>query len=295
MCLQENLDDFVEPKANNCNDKAGKKRQRKEKHEPGLEKEIKKKKQDSVRDDLKKKSTEIKEMWDSITNNNNSGDLVANRPKKDDDDDDDELIIRLFRRRNKKSKLGKKPEEIAMQVERVMAILEIAVEDDLALNKEGKPAINKLMKLPLLNGALSKKQLQSEFLDHGLLNLLKNWLEPLPDGSLPSINIRRAILTILNDLCNLIDQQECRKEQLVKSGLGKVIMFLSKSDEETTFNKRLANDLVNRWGHIIYNKSTRYEEMFTQEEREEQHQVLLARQTRKLLRCPRQQKLEILR
>lgn len=45
-----------------------------------------------------------------------------------------------------------------------------------------------------------RKQLQQEFLDHGVLTLLKNWLEPLPDGSLPNINIRAAILKILNDV-----------------------------------------------------------------------------------------------
>lgn len=92
-----------------------------------------------------------------------------------------------------------------------------------------------------------RKQLQLEFLDHGVLTLLKNWLEPLPDGSLPNINIRAAVLRILNDVCigytliyfftllklsGLIfllalqfpidlDQYD-RKEQLKKSGLGKV-------------------------------------------------------------------------
>lgn len=100
----------------------------------------------------------------------------------------------------KKSKKEKDASEIAMQVEKVMATLEIAVEDDVELNKKGKPAITKLMKLPLLNESLSKKQLQATFLDHGVLNLLKNWLEPLPDGSLPNINIRAAVLTILNDV-----------------------------------------------------------------------------------------------
>ncbi|KAI8565017.1 hypothetical protein RHMOL_Rhmol03G0228000 [Rhododendron molle] len=37
-----------------------------------------------------------------------------------------------------------------------------------------------------------------------------------------------------------------KREQLKKSGLAKVIMFLSKSDEETT-NKKLAKDLVDKW------------------------------------------------
>ena len=92
---------------------------------------------------------------------------------------------------------------------------------------------------------LGRKQLQQEFLDHGVLTLLKNWLEPLPDGSLPNINIRAAVLRILFDVCigysifltllilsrlifvlalqipiNL--DQFGRREQLKKSGIGKV-------------------------------------------------------------------------
>ncbi|KAG7546965.1 Transcription factor IIS N-terminal [Arabidopsis suecica] len=261
-------DDFMEPE-DDFSDKVGKKRQRK-KNESVLEK-TKKQKQNSA---------EVQEMWDSITNDNNSKDgdkVVVKRPKKK--DEDAEEIAKLFSLRKKKSKGDKNAMEIAMQVEQVMANLEIAVEDDVILNREGKPAINKLMKLPLLNETLSKKPLQAEFLDHGVLNLLKNWLEPLPDGSLPNINIRTAILMILNDFRIDLDQ-DCRKEQLIKSGLGKVIMFLSKSDEETTPNRRLANDLINKWGRIIYNKSTRYDNMFSQEELEEQRQILLRRQTK---------------
>ncbi|CAH2078576.1 unnamed protein product [Thlaspi arvense] len=269
---EEDLDDFVEPSAI-YKDKVGKKRQRKEKDESA-------KKQDSVPDDDLENSTEIKEMWDSITNDKNPEDgdsVVANCPKKDDDD-----IVNLFRMRKKKNKEEKNAAEIAMQVEKVMAELEIAVEDDVELNKQGKPAITKLMKLPVLTGALSKKQLQAEFLDHGVLNLLKKWLEPLPDGSLPNINIRTAVLKTLDDLCIKLDQ-DCRREQLIKSGLGKVMMFLSKSDEETLLNRRLANDLINKWSHVIYNKSTRYENMYSQEEREE-HQEMLSRRHNKTAR-----------
>lgn len=80
-------------------------------------------------------------------------------------------------------------------------------------------------------------------------------------------------------------EQYDRREQLKKSGLGKVssilsrschdqyffsvivfvreyftiistclqvIMFLSKSDEETTSNRKLAKDLVDKWVNLIY-------------------------------------------
>ncbi|KFK42833.1 hypothetical protein AALP_AA1G045100, partial [Arabis alpina] len=263
------LDDFVEPTAN-VNDKT-----EKNKDESGLEKSKNKKKRRS--DD----SRDIQEMWDSITKKNakdGGGDKVkAKRHKKD------EEIDNLFRR--KKSKVVKTVQEIAEQVEKVMASLEIAVEDDVELNKKGKPAISKLIKLPLLNESLSKKKLQATFLDHGVLYLLKNWLEPLPDGSLPNINIRAAVLKILNDLLPVDIEQECRIEQMEKSGLGKVLMFLSKSDEETIPNKRLATELVNKWSRIIYNKSTRYDQMYSQEEIEENQQILLKRQN-KAARAP---------
>ncbi|KAK4490823.1 hypothetical protein RD792_001538 [Penstemon davidsonii] len=37
-------------------------------------------------------------------------------------------------------------------------------------------------------------------------------------------------------------EQQCRKEQLKNSGLGKVIMFFSKFDEETAANRKLAKE-----------------------------------------------------
>ncbi|GAV80744.1 Med26 domain-containing protein [Cephalotus follicularis] len=173
---------------------------------------------------------------------------------------EDDEIKELFKMGKKRKKNERSPAEIALLVENVMAELEVTAEEDAELNRQAKPAVNKLKKLPLLTEVLSKKQLQQEFLDHGVLTLLKNWLEPLPDGSLPNINIRAAILKILTDFPLDLEQYD-RREQLKKSGLGKVIMFLSKSDEETTSNRKLAKDLVDKWSRPIFNKSTRFEDM----------------------------------
>lgn len=233
---------------------------------------------------------EVKEMWDTIAGGDSEDDQEGARTVDDDnfiDDsgvdpaegygidhvqrspgdhpeaeevDEDEEIEQLFKMGKKKKKNEKSPAEIALLVENVMAELEVTAEEDAELNRQGKPAINKLKKLPLLTEVLSKKQLQQEFLDHGVLTLLKNWLEPLPDGSLPNINIRAAILKILNDFPIDLEQYD-RREQLKKSGLGKVIMFLSKSDEETTSNRKLAKELVDKWSRPIFNKSTRFEDM----------------------------------
>ncbi|KAK4400980.1 protein IWS11 [Sesamum angolense] len=154
-----------------------------------------------------------------------------------------------------KKKNEKSAAETALLVENVMAELKVVAEEDAELYRQGKPAINKLEKLSLLTDVLSKMQLHQEFLDHGGLTLLKNWLEPLPDGSLPDINIRTAVLKILNDFP--IDLQHSDRRGLLKrSGLGKVIMFLSMSAEETTVNQKLAKELVDKWSQPIYDDNS---------------------------------------
>ncbi|KAL5548992.1 hypothetical protein UlMin_004223 [Ulmus minor] len=170
----------------------------------------------------------------------------------------DNSYAQRYKMGKKRKKNEKSPVEIALLVDNVMAWLEVTNEVDVEFNRQGKPTDNKLKKLPLLTEVLSKKQLQKDFLDHGVLTLLKNWLEPLPDRSLPNINICSTILKILNDLLNIASIMQFpidleyydRREQLKKSGLGKVIMFLSKSDEETTSKRKLAKELVDKWGII---------------------------------------------
>ncbi|KAL0447721.1 UNVERIFIED_CONTAM: protein IWS11 [Sesamum latifolium] len=222
---------------------------------------------------------EMKEMWDTIAGGNSEDDQEGARTVDDEnfiDDsgvdpadrygsgnehspsrapqaEEDEEIKELFKGGRKKKKSEKSAAEIALLVENVMAELEVAAEEDAEFNRQGKPAINKLRKLSLLTDVLSKKQLQQEFLDHGVLTLLKNWLEPLPDGSLPNINIRAAVFKILNDFPIDLEQYD-RREQLKKSGLGKF-------DEETTANRKLAKELVDKWSRPIFNKSTRFEDM----------------------------------
>ncbi|KAE8703430.1 hypothetical protein F3Y22_tig00110469pilonHSYRG00033 [Hibiscus syriacus] len=189
------------------------------------------------------KSAEVNEMWEWV---NPEGLRTM-----DDDDFIDDSGVDLQTDMGVTMKQGRPAEEGDEDPE----IKDLFKMGRAELNRRGKPAINKLKKLPLLTEVLSKKQLQPEFLDHGVLTLLKNWLEPLPDGSLPNINIRAAILQILTDFPIDLEQHD-RREQLKE-----VIMFLSKSDEETTSNRKLAKELVDKWSRPIFNKSTRFEDM----------------------------------
>lgn len=252
----------------------------------GKEKKEKKRRRE-VQDDGER---EIQELWDTIAGGDSEDDQEGVRTVDDDnfiDDtgvdpadrygsdnerhspgryaqaeegEEDDEIERLFKGNKKKKKNDRPRADIGLIVEQFIAEFEVAAEEDANLNRQSKPAINKLVKLPLLIDVLSKKNLQQEFLDHGVLTLLKNWLEPLPDGSMPNMNIRSAVLKLLADFPIDLEQHD-RREQLKKSGLGKVIMFLSKSDEETTANRKLAKELVDKWSRPIFNKSTRFEDM----------------------------------
>ncbi|KAF1001765.1 hypothetical protein AG4045_002089 [Apium graveolens] len=145
-------------------------------------------------------------------------------------------ITNLFTRGKKKKKREKTAAEIALLVEEVMAELEFVARGcatEFRVKTCYKQTYEAAISYP------SPVKLQHEFLDHGILAVLKSWLEPLPDGSLPNINIRAAILKILAD----------------------VIMFLSRSEEETTSNRRIAKELVDNWSRSIFNKSTRFADM----------------------------------
>ncbi|KAH8936018.1 hypothetical protein BDL97_17G061700 [Sphagnum fallax] len=234
----------------------------------------------------KKGAKEMKEMWDSVAGNgddseedregvpddedknfiddegvpeneryisdgeqNSAGDAPQAEEAGEDDQDDDELT-KFFKGGKKRKKFEHTPEEIAMFVEQFMAKLDVAAETDADLNCASKPAIEKLKMLPELMHVLEKRQLQQEFLDRGVLSSLKNWLEPLPDGSLPNINIRTGILKLLTD----------------------VVMFLSRLPEETPINKKLARDLVDKWSRPLFQKSTRYEDLRSYDEERPQPQ-----------------------
>ncbi|KAG0587853.1 hypothetical protein KC19_2G196300 [Ceratodon purpureus] len=136
--------------------------------------------------------------------------------------------------------------------------LNVAAKMDEDLNRAMKPAIEKLKMLPEVWNVLHKHPLQIKFLDCGGLSSFVNWLVPLPDGSLPNTNVRTTVLTLLADFPIDVASNQ-RREQLKSSGIGKIVMALTRLPHETPANQKLARDLVNKWSRPLFDNSISYD------------------------------------
>ena len=114
----------------------------------------------------------------------------------------------------------------------------------------------KLYKLENIN-ELQKKilniQYQEKCIEMGLLTEIKVWLEPLPDNSLPNFKIKKILLDTLFNI------KYITKQNLLESGIGKIIHFYAKNTKENMQIRRMAKNLMNKWKGIII-QETRYDE-----------------------------------
>lgn len=130
--------------------------------------------------------------------------------------------------------------------------MNIAVQSDATDHKAGNPALAKLTLLPEAMELLNRQTLQGNIIDADsrILESVRFFLEPLePDGALPAHDIQREMITLLGRL-------PLDKDTLISSGLGKVIMFYTRSKKPETKVKRAAERLLGEWTRPLLKRSS---------------------------------------
>lgn len=126
-----------------------------------------------------------------------------------------------------------------------------AAELDEQANRDKHPATVKLKLLPKVMGALRKSSLWQSIVDNNLLEGVRRWLEPLPDKSLPALNIQKEFFGILPSL-------DIDTAVLKESKLGRIVMFYTKCKRVTPDVVRIADSLVFAWSRPIIKRSASY-------------------------------------
>lgn len=88
-------------------------------------------------------------------------------------------------------------------------------------------------------------------MDNNLLEGVRRWLEPLPDKSLPALNIQTFMFDQLTRL-------DIDTNVLKESGLGRIVLFYTKCKRVSTPIARLAEELVSAWSRPIIKRSASY-------------------------------------
>jgi transcription factor SPN1 len=144
-------------------------------------------------------------------------------------------------------------DEIDEQLAELKVKMERACRDDNAAREANQPAIHKLKLLSEVNAILNRNNVQHAVLDPdtNFLQHVKFFLEPLNDGSLPAYNIQRDLFTALTKL-------NVEKEALLSSGIGKVVLFYTRSKKPEPAIKRMAERLLGEWSRPILKRTDDY-------------------------------------
>jgi transcription factor SPN1 len=147
------------------------------------------------------------------------------------------------------------------QIRHVVELMKNAAGEDREANNQRRPAIQKTKMLETVRNILLRADYLEALIENDMMSAISEWLAPLPDKSLPALEIRTTLLKILSSFPNL------EPGVLKQSGLGKAVMLIFKHPKETRENKIMASKLIRNWSQPIFQISSDYSSV-TKEERE---------------------------
>ncbi|KAI1372478.1 hypothetical protein F4677DRAFT_432376 [Hypoxylon crocopeplum] len=174
-------------------------------------------------------------------------------------------------RRKKKDEVDLE-DELDERIADLKLRMENACQADNQAREAGQPALHKLKLLPEVMALLNRNNNQAAVVDPdtNFLQHVKFFLEPLNDGSLPAYNIQRDIFQAMTRL-------PIEKETLRSSGIGKVVLFYTKSKKPEVGIKRMAERLLGEWSRPILKRTDDYKKRHI-ETREFDYQAAKMRQ-----------------
>ena len=186
-------------------------------------------------------------------------DVVADAPQAEEAEEEEEDEVE--RRLQKRKARGRKRKELDPAEKQhicrsILSRMEAAYDADAEALKRDELSYHKLKLLGEVESVFSLKHMHETLLYEGCLNVLKSWLAPLPNWTLPVVKIRGAILRILK-LMN-IRAVDDKLDKLKSSGIGKVVMFLYKCSDETPDNKRICGEIIQAWSRPIFAQNDSY-------------------------------------
>lgn len=137
-------------------------------------------------------------------------------------------------------------EEIDAHAKNIAQQMRDAVNDDNKANAEGRPALHKLMLLDQVNRDLRKLSIQEKFLDIGGISMLGRWLEPLPDGTYPNVQVAKEILMTINSL--QIDSDNLQRSK----NLGFIVKQYALGCTGNLSLQVLAKQIVDKWSRMVF-------------------------------------------
>ena len=166
--------------------------------------------------------------------------------------DEDNPLMQALQKMQRNKRVAKKFTELEEECKPFLDKMKEAADEDEEAIANKRPALKKLTMIGGVCEVLAKKDMQRPLLENGLLSVCKRWIQPLPNGSLGNITVRRRMLQSLSQMNG---EQGITAHDLKASEFGKTVMSLYMHKSETPEMKKILKGMIEAWSRPIFQRS----------------------------------------